>query len=151
MPEPVHVVCPHCDAVNRVPSVRLCEAPKCGRCHRLLFEGRPVILDDTARFSKQVEQSDIPILIDFWATWCAPCHAMAPVFEQAAKELEPDVRLGKVETDANQQLARRFGVSSIPTLLLVRRGRAIARTMGAMPLQQLIAWTREHAKDAMSA
>jgi thioredoxin 2 len=150
MSDPVHVVCPHCDAVNRVPRVRLREAPKCGKCHRPLFEGRPLALDDPVRFSNHVDQSDIPTLIDFWATWCGPCRAMAPIFEQAARELEPDVRLAKVETDGSPDLARRFNVHSIPTLLLVRRGRELGRIAGVMSLQQLIAWTRENAKEAIS-
>jgi thioredoxin 2 len=149
MPELLHVVCPHCDTTNRMARERLREAGKCGACHRPLFEGRPVELNDPARFAKHAAQSDIPLLVDFWAAWCGPCRAMAPIFEQAATQLEPDVRLARVDSDAAPDLATRFSVRSIPTLLLLRHGREIARTAGVMPLSQLIAWTRQHV-DGMS-
>jgi thioredoxin 2 len=117
MPQAVHVVCPHCDATNRVPRERLGQGGKCGVCHRPLFEGRPLPLNDAARFDKHAQRSDIPLLVDFWASWCGPCRAMAPVFEQAAKRLEPDVRLVKVDSDAAADIAARFSIRSIPTLV----------------------------------
>jgi thioredoxin 2 len=145
--ETLQVVCPHCDAINRVPRARLRDRGKCGACHRSLFEGRPAALDET-RFARHSAHSDIPLLVDFWAAWCGPCRAMAPVFEKAAGQLEPEVRLVKVDSDAAPLLSARFAVRAIPTLLLIRHGRELARTSGAMPLSQLVAWTREHLPEA---
>ena len=145
MAEALHIVCPHCDAINRVPRDRLGAGGKCGSCHRPLYEGRPAALNSTVRFDKHAKHSDIPLLVDFWAAWCGPCKAMAPIFEQGATELEPDVRLIKVDSDAAPELLQRFSIQSIPTLMLVHRGREIARRSGLMPLAQLLAWTREHA------
>jgi thioredoxin 2 len=144
MPNLVHVVCPHCDATNRMPRERLAQGGKCGVCRRPLFEGRPLLIDDVARFDKHAEQGGIPLLVDFWATWCGPCRMMAPIFEQAAARLEPDMRLVKVDSDAVPDLVARFSIRSIPALLLIRHGREIARVAGAMPLEQLLAWTRQH-------
>jgi thioredoxin 2 len=141
----LHIVCPHCDAINRVPRERLGQRAKCGSCHRLLFEGKPAALDNAVRFDKHANHSDIPLLVDFWAVWCGPCKAMAPIFEQAASQLEPEVRLVKVDADAVPELLQRFSVQAIPTMMLVHHGREIARKAGVMPLPQLLAWTREHA------
>ena len=140
----LHIVCPHCDAINRVPRERLGQRAKCGSCHRLLFEGKPAALDNAARFDKHAKHSDIPLLVDFWAVWCGPCKAMAPIFEQAAPQLEPEVRLVKVDADAVPELLQRFSVQAIPTMMLVHHGWEIARQSGVMPLAQLLAWTREH-------
>ena len=145
MANALHIVCPHCDAVNRVPRERLRDGAKCGSCHRPLYEGQPVALDSAARFDRHAKYSDVPLLVDFWAAWCGPCKAMAPIFEQAAPQLEPEVRLVKVNGDAAPELLQRFGIQAIPTLMLVHHGREIARQSGAMPLPRLLAWAREHA------
>lgn len=134
-----HVVCPACNAVNRVPEDRPAEAAKCGRCGARLFQGRPIELGSDT-FEVQVARSDLPVLVDFWAAWCSPCRMMAPVLEQAAQRLEPRVRIAKLDIDAAPELAARFAVASVPTLILFERGREIARTSGAMPLQALAAW-----------
>jgi thioredoxin 2 len=144
MADALHIVCPHCDAINRVPRERLREGGKCGSCHRPLFEKHPAALNSAARFDKHAQRSDISLLVDFWASWCGPCRTMAPIFEQAATQLEPDVRLIKVDSDAVPELLQRYSIQSIPTLMLVHHGREIARQSGVMPLAQLLAWTREH-------
>jgi thioredoxin 2 len=143
MADPLHVICPACDTPNRVPRAKLAAGGKCGKCGQPLFAGRPLALDGR-RFDLHAKGGDIPLLIDFWAGWCKPCRIMAPIFEQAAAQLEPLVRLAKVDTEADPDLAARFAVRSIPSLVLCHRGREIARTAGAMPLADLLAWVRQH-------
>jgi len=136
-----HLVCPHCDAVNRVPAARLTENPRCGQCRSPLFTAHPVELT-TSSFSKHVTHSDILVLVDFWAPWCGSCRMMAPAFEQAAAQLEPRVRLAKVNTEAEPALGAQFGIRSIPTLALFKGGREVARQAGAMGAADIVRWVR---------
>ena len=139
MEDSIHVVCPHCATVNRLPGDRLAQAPKCGRCHGLLFTGHPAELS-SAGFRQQVSRSEIPVLVDFWAPWCGPCRMMAPHVVQAAAELEPRVRLVKVNTDDEQALSAELDIRSIPTLALFRGGHEIARQPGVMGTQDIVRW-----------
>lgn len=138
---PMLVACPHCAALNRVPRERLAQAPQCGQCHRALFAGKPVALTADG-FDRHATRSELPLVVDFWAPWCAPCLAMAPQFEAAAATLEPLVRLAKVDTEAEPALGARFGIRSIPTLVLLHGGRELARQAGAMGTAQIVAWVR---------
>ena len=140
----LRIACPHCHALNRVPGARLGEAPNCGRCRQPLFSAHPVALD-AAGFERHVVQSDLPVLVDFWAPWCQPCLMMAPQFEAAAAALEPAFRLAKIDTDAQPALGARFGIRSIPTLALFRGGRELARCSGAMAAADIVRWARAHA------
>jgi len=141
MREILQVVCPHCHVTNRVPRARLSEGGACGKCKRALFTGRPLELDG-ASFARHVEAGDIPLVVDFWAPWCAPCRMMTPHFEKAAAELEPGVRLAKLNTEAEQSVAARYAIRSIPTLVVFHNGREIARQSGAMDSAALIRWVR---------
>ena len=143
MSESLHIVCPYCDAVNRIPAARLSDGPKCGNCHRHLFSGHPIELGG-ANFQKHITRSDIPVLVDFWAPWCGPCKMMAPQFEQATSQLEPRLRLAKVNTEAEQMLGAQFGIRSIPTLALFKGGREVARQPGAMGAADIVRWVQSH-------
>ena len=140
----LHIVCPHCHTTNRVVAAQLGSAPDCGKCHRPLFTGHPASLDEAA-FEKHVLRSDVPVLVDFWAPWCGPCRMMAPAFEQAAAQLEPHMRVVKVNTEEAQALAGRLQIRSIPTLALFAGGREVVRQPGAMGVADIVRWARAHA------
>ncbi len=143
MNSPMHVVCPHCHTTNRLPSERLSAAPKCGKCKQDLFAAHPIELTQ-ANFQQHIGNGDLPVVVDFWAPWCGPCRMMAPVFEQAAAQLEPQVRLAKLNTEDQPQLAARYAIRSIPTLAIFKHGREVARISGAMDLGRLRAWIDSH-------
>lgn len=137
------IACGHCAGLNRVPAAKIAAAPVCGKCKQPLFKGVPVDVT-SANFANLAEKSELPIVLDFWASWCGPCLNFAPVFSQAAAELEPGFRFGKVNTEQQQSLAGRFQIRSIPTLMLIQQGQIIAQLSGALPKQQFYQWLQQH-------
>jgi len=139
----MHVACPHCHAINRVPQERLTQGGKCGKCKQGLFAGKPVDLDERS-FDAHVLRGELPVVVDFWASWCGPCQMMAPAFAQVAHEMEPQLRFAKVNTEAQQALAARFAIRSIPTLILFRDGAEKQRMSGALDGANLRRWIQQN-------
>lgn len=140
MPEPVLIPCPSCNGLNRIPGERLSDQPRCGRCKQDVLPNKPFALNQ-ASFSSQLK-GDLPLLVDVWASWCGPCRSFAPIFEQAAAQLQGRCRLAKLDSETNPQLSGQLGIRSIPSLILFRGGVEVARQSGAMPLPQLLTWLR---------
>ena len=141
MSNSTHLVCPSCSAVNRLPADKLDKGPKCGKCGERVFAGKPTHLTEQ-NFEKQIGRSDIPVVVDFWAEWCGPCKMMAPQFEKAAAQMEPQVRFAKLDTEEAQATAARFNIRSIPTLALFKGGREVARQPGAMSAADIVRWVQ---------
>ncbi|MDP3268617.1 MAG: thioredoxin TrxC [Legionella sp.] len=143
MNDSIHIVCTRCHTTNRLLSSRLVEHPKCGKCQNALFDGKPIACD-TRQFDLHLKNNDIPLLVDFWAEWCGPCKIMTPYFEAAAKLLEPQVRLVKINTELQQVLASRYNIQSIPTLILFSHGKESARHSGVMSTQDIVRWVKQY-------
>jgi thioredoxin 2 len=140
--ETLIIACPVDGTLNRVPKAKLSQNPKCPKDHQPLFQGKPVELT-SANFDKHAVKSDLPIVIDFWAEWCGPCKMMSPAFEAAAPKLEPRVRLGKLDTEAEPAIAGRYGIRGIPSMIMIKKGREIARVSGAMPTTAIVQWVEQ--------
>ena len=138
-----NIVCPHCDAINRIPADKPAGRAKCGRCHKSLFSGKPLPVSAKS-FAAHIRHNDIPAVVDFWAGWCGPCKVMAPAFERVAAELEPEARFLKVDTEAERDLAARYDIRSIPMLIMFRKGKIVAQRAGASDAPSLRTWIQQN-------
>ncbi len=138
-----HIVCPFCSATNRIPAAKLNDGPACGKCHKALFNGKPLTLN-ADNFQQHINRNEIPVVVDFWAPWCGPCKMMAPAFEQASAELSPSIRLAKLNTEDEQAIAGQLNIRSIPTMVIFKKGREVARQAGAMSTADIKNWITSH-------
>jgi thioredoxin 2 len=145
-----HIVCPHCTSNNRLPAGRDARQAKCGHCRQHLFMGHPMPVS-ARNFDTHIQRNDIPVVVDFWAAWCGPCKVMAPAFERAAGEIEPELRFLKVDTEAETELSARYSIRSVPTLMLFHKGNVVAQRAGAVSADALRQWLRQHAPSAAPA
>jgi len=143
MSETKHIVCPSCNVTNRIPVAKMAASPSCGKCHKSLFNAHPVVLN-SGNFQKHINRNDIPVVVDFWAPWCGPCKMMAPAFEQASAELSPQVRLAKLNTEDEQTIGANLNIRSIPTLVIFKNGREVARQAGAMSAADIKSWVANY-------
>jgi thioredoxin 2 len=139
----MHLVCAQCMRVNRVPEARLAEAPKCGSCHAPLLDDKPTVLT-SQNFDNFVARNDLPVVVDFWATWCGPCKVFAPVYAQAANEYKLRLRLAKLDTDANADVAQRYAIRSIPTMVVFKQSVELQRISGALDPTRLRSWLQPY-------
>jgi len=135
----MQVICPSCHTTNRIPYERISDGPKCGQCKKPVIQTKPIDLDSSS-FLKHINNSDLPVIVDFWADWCGPCKMMAPIYEKTTGEMNTKFQFTKLDTQKHQQLAARYKIQSIPTLAVFRRGKEIARQSGALPAQQFKQW-----------
>lgn len=143
MPDTIHATCPSCSGVNRIRTDRIASTPVCGRCGTSLLPDLPIELTDMT-FDHFITRNDLPVVVDFWSTLCGPCQMMAPAYEQAALDLKGRARLAKLTTDTNQRTASRFGIISVPSLVLFQHGQEAARISGALPANQITNWINQH-------
>ncbi len=139
-----HLVCPHCSGINRVPTDRIGENPSCGKCHKPILDGNPVNLG-SQNFERFISRNDLPVVVDFWAAWCGPCKMMAPVFSQAASKMATQIRFAKVDTEQAQDIAARYSIRSIPTMIVFKNGQEIDRVSGALDQTALTRWLAPYA------
>lgn len=139
MSEFTHIVCPYCNGTNRIPTGKVPEEAKCGRCKKSILDTKPIELN-TDNLEQHLLKNDIPVLVDFWAPWCGPCKIMGPNFEQASRSFKGRVRFAKINTEDQQSLGGHYNIRSIPTLVLFKGGKEVDRVSGALDAKQLISW-----------
>jgi thioredoxin 2 len=145
MTDLIHITCPSCQAKNRIPAAKLGARPTCGACKAQLFPGAPFDIDE-AQLNKHLKNDEVPLLVDFWAPWCAPCRMMAPMFADAARQMSPQVRFAKLDTEQHQAVGSRFQIRGIPLIILFHQGREVARQPGAMDAKSIVGWVSQHLK-----